>query len=62
MTPTKEQVKQSRLNEGLTQQVAASLLCVTLSTWQKWEYGTYPMSATAWKLWNMIIKHGETTK
>jgi len=58
-TPSSEQVKQARKEAGLTQKDSAARVCVTLNTWQKWEAGTYPMSATAWKLWRMIIKHGE---
>lgn len=33
------EIKQARMDAGLTQQQAANLLHTSLRTWQQWEYG-----------------------
>jgi len=56
MNPTKEEVKQARIDAGLTQRRAADMLYVTETTWKSWEYGTNKMSQANWELFN--IKQG----
>lgn len=48
--PTKEQVKQVRLDAGLSQTEAARLVSSSLRTWQYWEAGTFKMPAAKWEL------------
>ena len=54
--PTPNEVKQARLNAGLTQQSAADTVHVSIKTWQKWEAGTHPISGSAWELFKIKTK------
>lgn len=47
---TKEQIKQARLNSGLTQKEAAKLVHIGLRTWQDGEGGTHKMSLANFEL------------
>ncbi|MDN7351554.1 helix-turn-helix domain-containing protein [Acetobacter senegalensis] len=57
--PTPGKIRASRLASGLTQKQAGALVSVTLSTWQKWEYGRHPMPKALYDLF--LIKTGEVT-
>lgn len=56
MNPTKEQIKETRKQAGLTQQTAADKLGVTLRTWSYWETGGYKMRPQLWEYFNILIK------
>ena len=53
-TPTPGEIRASRLATGLTQKQAGGLVSVTISSWQKWEYGRHPMPRALYDLF--IIK------
>lgn len=52
---TKEEVKQIRLKNNLTQTQFGEKLGVTLRTVQKWESGQHPVSETVVKLIGLIL-------
>ena len=56
--PTPEQIKQSRLNAGLTQAQAAAVIYKKLLAWQRYESGDRAMDAAYWELF--LIKTGQT--
>lgn len=56
--PTPEQVKQARLNAGLTQAQAAAVIYKKLLAWQRYESGDRSMDAAYWELF--LIKTGQT--
>ena len=49
-SPTPAQLKKLREKSGLTQSDAASLLYVSLRTWQNWEAGTHEMHPAHWEV------------
>ena len=53
--PTKAEVKQARIDAGLSQTKAAELIGVTLRTWQFWEAGKYNMRDQSWRLFNILL-------
>ena len=53
--PTKAEVKQARIDAGLTQGQAAELIGVSLRTWQFWEAGKYNMRDQSWRLFNILL-------
>ncbi|MBB2164670.1 helix-turn-helix domain-containing protein [Gluconacetobacter sp. 1b LMG 1731] len=57
--PTPGEIRASRLAADLTQKQAGALVAVTLSTWQKWEYGRHPMPRALYDLF--IIKTKKRT-
>ena len=54
---TPEQIKQSRLNAGLTQAQAAAVIYKKLLAWQRYESGDRAMDAASWELF--LIKTGQ---
>ena len=58
--PTKEEIKQARINAGLTQTKAASIVHSGCREWQRWEAGDVRMSAATWELF--LIKTGDNCK
>ena len=48
--PTPQEIKQARLNAGLTQKQCADMVHVNIRSWQKWEGGERPMNLAAWEL------------
>ena len=48
--PTPEQIKQSRLNAGLTQAQAAAVIYKKLLAWQRYESGDRAMDAALYEL------------
>jgi len=54
--PTTEEIKQARLNSGLTQSKASELVHSKLRTWQHWEAGTRKMSLANWELFCLKLK------
>jgi len=54
--PTPKEIKQARLNAGLTQTKAANLVHCGLRTWQQWEAGDRKMHAAMWELFNIKTK------
>ena len=56
--PTPEQIKQSRLNAGLTQAQAAAVIYKKLLAWQRYESGDRAMDAAYWELF--LIKTGQS--
>lgn len=55
--PTPEQIKQSRLNAGLTQKQAAEVIYKKVLAWQRYESGDRAMDAAYWELF--LIKTGQ---
>lgn len=53
-TPTPTEIRAAREAAGLTQTVAAALVCRGLRNWQQWEAGERAMDATAWKLFTLL--------
>lgn len=49
-SPTPAQLKKLREKCGLTQSDAASILHVSLRTWQNWEAGKYEMFPAFWQV------------
>ncbi len=49
MNPSPEEIKQARLDAGLTQRAAADLLYLDTNTWKSWEYGINPMPQDRWE-------------
>lgn len=54
--PTPQQIKEARLDAGLTQQQCADLVHVNIRSWQKWESGERPMNLAAWELFNLKVR------
>jgi len=55
ISPTPEQIKQTREDAGLTQSQAASLIYSKLRTWQHWENGDTPMHPAFFELFTLKI-------
>ena len=55
--PTPEQIKQSRLNAGLTQAQAAAVIHKKLLAWQRYESGDREMDAALYELF--MLKTGQ---
>jgi putative transcriptional regulator len=51
--PTPQQIREARLDAGLTQTEAAELINRKLRTWQHWEFGDRPMDAAFYELFLM---------
>jgi putative transcriptional regulator len=51
--PTPEQIKKSRMDAGLTQTQAASLIYSELRTWQHWEKGDRSMHPAFFELFKL---------
>jgi len=52
--PTPQQIKQARMDAGLTQTHAAELIYKKLRCWQQWEAGDRQMDAALYELF--VIK------
>jgi len=48
--PTPQEIKQARVNAGLTQSAAAALIHQTTRAWQQYEAGDREISLSAWEL------------
>ncbi|WP_369334006.1 helix-turn-helix domain-containing protein [Acetobacter sacchari] len=59
MQPTPDQIRDTRVAAGLTQEDAAALIHSQRRTWQNWELGTRVMHPGLWELF--CIKVGEST-
>jgi len=55
--PTPKQIRQARLNAGLTQTAAAALIYKKLRTWQQWEAGDREMDPAFWELFKIKINN-----
>lgn len=55
-SPTTEAIKELRRSARLTQERAARLIGVTLSTYQRWEGGTYKMDGHKWRFFQEQVK------
>jgi DNA-binding transcriptional regulator YiaG len=53
--PTATEIKQRRLDSGLSQVEAARMVQVTVSTWRAWEYGQNPMPPGYWELFGLKL-------
>lgn len=49
-SPTPEQIKESRMDAGLTQTQAADLIYSKIRSWQHWENGDRKMHPAFWEL------------
>ncbi|GAA4321850.1 hypothetical protein GCM10023144_01380 [Pigmentiphaga soli] len=56
-TPSPEQVLTARTQAGLTQTQAGALVHATLTSWQRWEWGTRAMHPAMWELF--LLKTGQ---
>ena len=54
--PSPEEIKQTRIDAGLTQTEAASLVHAQIRAWQRWESGERTISLDAWELFLMKVK------
>ncbi|MCD2453545.1 MAG: helix-turn-helix domain-containing protein [Methylicorpusculum sp.] len=52
-SPSTEQIKKSRMDAGLTQSQAASLIYSELRTWQHWEKGDRVMHPAFFELFTI---------
>lgn len=59
-SPTPEQIKQSRMDAGLTQSQAAELIYKTTRAWQWWEAGDRQMDYALFELF--LIKTKQENK
>jgi len=57
--PTPQQIKQARLDSGLTQTQAAKLVHAGLRTFQHWESGNRTMSKSNWELFIIKLEMGQ---
>ena len=48
--PNPKEIKKTRLDSGLTQQKAADLVHINITSWQKWESGKHPITLGLWEL------------
>ncbi len=55
-SPTKKEIRQKRLDTGLSQTQAGELIHSNLKTWQNWEYGKNPIHPALWELFLLKIK------
>lgn len=55
-SPTPEQIKQARMDAGLTQTKAAELIYCSFGAWQKWELGSREMHRAFFELFLIKIK------
>jgi putative transcriptional regulator len=55
-SPTAAEIKQRRLDSGLSQVTAAQMVQVTVSTWRAWEYGQNPIHPGLWELFLLKTK------
>ncbi|WP_415528372.1 helix-turn-helix domain-containing protein [Gluconobacter sp.] len=51
-------IRQARLDAGLTQVSAASLVHVTPLTWKRWESGDRTMHPAFWELFALKVESG----
>lgn len=61
LNPTPDTILVVRLEAGLTQGQAASLIDVTVRSWQSWEQGINPMPPGLWKMF-LILTDRETVE
>ena len=54
MNPTPTQIKQARLDAGLTQQAAADLVGVSIKSWQAYEGGWRNIRPATWRLFQLL--------
>lgn len=54
--PTPEQIKQLRLDAGLTQREASTLMLMTITGYQHWEYGMRKMHPAMWELFQLKLE------
>lgn len=54
--PTKEEIKQARINAGLTQSSASKIVHVDIRTWQRWEEGSRTMHPAFFELFALKLK------
>ena len=54
-SPTPHQIMKTRMDAGLTQTEAGSLVYAALRTWQDWEYGNRKMSPANWELFTIKL-------
>ncbi len=52
--PTPAQIKQARLDAGLTQQAAADLVGLSIKSWQAYEGGWRNIRPATWRLFNLL--------
>ena len=55
-SPTPKQITRARADAGLTQREAASLMLVSLSGFQHWEYGVRAMHPAMWELFQIKLE------
>lgn len=53
--PTTHEIRQKRIESGLTQEKAASLVNVSIRNWQQWEYGERTINMAAWELFTIKV-------
>ena len=51
-SPMPTEIKQLRISYNLTQSEASDIVCVTPTTWARWETNRCAMPAGLWKLFN----------
>jgi transcriptional regulator with XRE-family HTH domain len=52
--PSPSEIKQARLDAGLTQLEAAELVGFSARAWQMWEYGKRPMRPAVFHLFKLL--------
>ena len=58
--PHATEVKQVRISSKLTQSQASEIVCVTPTTWARWETNKCAMPAGLWKLFNNEVNQVKT--
>ncbi len=55
-SPTPEEIKQRRVDSGLSQTNAGKLIHSNLKSWQRWEYDKNDMHPALWELFVLKTK------
>ena len=58
-SPPPAEIKNTRLRANLNQQVCSGKVCVTTTTWSRWETGQHVMPAGLWKLFLIELNYVE---
>ena len=53
--PTKTEISELRHKHGITQIEAAEMVAISMSSWQKYEYGTVEMPISTWQLFKVKL-------
>lgn len=58
--PSPSEIRRTRIDRKLTQSQASDIVCVTPTTWARWETAKTKMPAGLWKLFNNEVNQVKT--